>query len=153
MRWNYTNGEIYLTSFHACLAFVATLIVFGFLRSIISGYLKKVLISFTNAHKKQHAIIARFVLKIFFLTQYIAAALIASFFVKENSITEKLLNNTRTILITFLVVYLFSGIVRIFLENKAHELVVKKSSNASFIKFANKIVFIVFWLIAIAYIL
>ncbi len=152
-RYNYVNGELYLSFFHAALAYFLMITSFWFLRISLEKTLKKFLILMTLWHKKEFPIILNFSLHFFTLIKYLGSLLIASYLVKENYISRDWLRNTQVIVATIILVYFLSGIVKILLERKFQTLSSQKSSSASVLKFWNKIIFIIFWIIAIWYIL
>ncbi len=87
------------------------------------------------------------------LVKYLWALLIASFFITENYVTRNWITNVQIIVATTLVVYFLSGVSRILLERKFQKLSNEKSSSASVLKFWNKILFILIWIVGIWYIL
>lgn len=151
--WNYTNGALYLSYFHAFLAYIALVLSFSFVKVLLEKTLKKFLILLTFGHKKEFPIVLNFSLHFFTLVKYLGSLLLASYFVKENYITKDWLKNIQIIVATTIIVYFFSWVVKILLEKKFQKLSSQKSSSASVMKFMNKIIFIVFWIIAIWYIL
>ena len=117
-RFNYTNGALYLSYFHATLVFLTILISFWYLIDIIVKILKKFLVMLTLGHKKEYPILVTFSLRFLTLVKYLWALLIASFFIKENYITRNWLVNIQIIVATTLAVYFLSWVSRILLERK-----------------------------------
>lgn len=152
-RYNYTNGVLYLSFFHAILTYFVLITSFSFLKIALEQTLKRFLILLTLGHKKQFPIVLNFSLHFFTLVKFLGSLLIASYFVKENSFTKDWLLKTQIIVATILSVYFLSWVFRILIEQKFQKLSSQKSSSASVIKFWNKILFILMWLAWIAYVL
>lgn len=89
----------------------------------------------SGGKKKNFPIIVNFSLKFFILMKYLGSLIVASYFIKENATTKEWLTNIQIIALTTLVVYFFSGLSKILIEQRFQKLSLEKSSSTAVLKF------------------